>query len=144
MAITGADLKAARQAAKLGQRTIAELAGCSVPHISLIEKGERAPSPQVIKAYKVATGEEITETDSDQDPAIVEAMRRRAMIARIAAATVGGLAVEPFLAFLDRLPATATPTRVGETDIIAVEQATDWLTRLDLSSGGGIAASMAD
>lgn len=143
MAITGADLKAARTAAKVGQRAIADLAGCSVPHISLIEKGDRPAPPKVLRAYKMALGIEVTETDPELDASTLEAMRRRALMTRVAQAAVGGLAIEPFLAFLDALPASAAPAHIGETEIVAVEQATDWLTEIDLRSGGGPAASLA-
>lgn len=141
--VTGETLREARKAAELGLTSIAARAECTPGHLSRVERGERDATPKIILAYEQATGSKIAATAPARDAPILDAMRRRLLLERAAKAAVGGLAVGSLLALFDGLPAVATPQLVGEPEILNVESATDWLTGLDLSRGGGVAASMA-
>src|SRR5436305_3801263 len=54
--VTGADLRAAREAKGVGIRVIANAAGRDRGHLSRVEKGERDPTPALINIYERVLG----------------------------------------------------------------------------------------
>ncbi|MEO3810580.1 hypothetical protein ABGB17_16390 [Sphaerisporangium sp. B11E5] len=69
-------------------------------------------------------------------------MKRRGLLSVIAAASVGVAGGEPLTRLLDGL-AARPPSRVGASEVEAVEAAADLAMRMDLSKGSGAAVAMA-
>lgn len=147
MTIRGSDLRLAREEAKISVRRVALLANLSPGHLSRVEAGDRAVTPAVLQAYEAALSGGVaatpTSSESPGGAPIVEDMRRRRLLGRIAAASMGAAVTPPLTALLAGLPTPTLPNHVGASDVIALEHTSDWLTDLDLRYGGGLASEVA-
>lgn len=95
---SGAQLRAAREAAGVGLREIARLTHYSPAYLSLIESGKRPLSAEVSAAYNAALGEPTCGERAGAE-----------WLARVAASDIGGGALEGLEAAVDDL-AAAYPT----------------------------------
>lgn len=151
MSVSGADLRAARIAAGLSQRAVADASGLSQTHLSRVESGEREVTPSTLQAYRQACGIDIAASPRIENAAspagpvslTVDDVRRRNILGLVAAASVGAAATEPLTHLLEAAPAAELPTRVGVPEVAAVEQIADFATAQDLQYGGGLAADIA-
>jgi transcriptional regulator with XRE-family HTH domain len=142
---TGEDLRAARLEAGLTLTSVAATCGVSPGHLSRVERGERvngSVSPSIVRGYEVALGQQIAATSERRPSTTLADVRRRSMLGLIAAASVGS-ASEPLSHLLDGLTRPSPPSRVGDLEIGAIDEAADLYTRLDLQHGGGLAAEVA-
>ncbi|MFC6085207.1 helix-turn-helix domain-containing protein [Sphaerisporangium aureirubrum] len=146
---SGAELRAARKRAGLSLGQLGERIGVSAGHLSRVERGTREVTPALLHRYEQAVGAlpdpaGMPETpDADTaEMGTVDDMKRRGLLSVIAAASVGVAGGEPLSRLLDGLSARP-PSRVGLSEVEAVEAAADLAMRMDLSKGGGAAVAMA-
>ncbi|MEV6525871.1 helix-turn-helix transcriptional regulator [Longispora sp. NPDC051575] len=138
--VNGHDLRTAREAVGLSLATLAQTTGKSSGHLSRTERGERLVTPPIVAAYERALGTKIdpgggtvVDTQLRQEGDEVE---RRKLLAAIAAASMGGVPSEPLSRLLDGLASSTLPSRVGDTEVQAVRQATNLFTSWDMRGGG--------
>lgn len=93
--MTGAELRAMREAAGIGIRELAVAIGRDRGHLSRVERGDRDPTPAIVAAYKEALA------------GTLDDMRRRTFLAAGAAVPLAGLMA-------------AAPVRVGASEVAAV------------------------
>jgi len=146
---TGRDLRAAREATRMGLGRLAELTGRDKGHLSRVERGQRELTPALVRDYERVLDTTViatAELSAAGPPAsTVDDMLRRNLLGAIAAASIGaatGGAIGRLLDALDGLE-EAVPASVGLAEVEAVEAAADLYTRLDLARGGGLASTMA-
>lgn len=146
---SGAELRDLRTRAGLSLGRLAGVIGVSAGHLSRVERGDREVTPSLLHRYEVATGlllsgHGLPETPDAGTPEMgnVDDMKRRGLLSVIAAASVGAAGGEPLTRLLDGL-AALPPSRVGLSEVEAVEAAADLALRMDLSKGGGAAVAMA-
>ena len=114
--------------------------GISKGHLSRIERGQRPATPDIIRRYEEVLGDAVAATVPGLDTGNVDDVKRRELLASIAAAAVGAGA-PPLERILD---AQLTPPRqVGLGDVEAVEQAARLCMRVDLSGNGSAIAAIA-
>lgn len=109
----GTELRRLRESAGLSLVAVASRGKFSKGHLSNVEKGVRTPTAAVVAAYEEALGVTIANPVNE--------------LSRLCDAA-GGAPV---------------PSRVGVSDVLVVEQATEMLTEWDLERGGGQACAMA-
>lgn len=141
--VSGQDLRAARQSAKVSLDALAEQIGMSKGHLSRVERGQREVTPALLRSYQQALGVHVAATNTESFlPDIMEDMKRRSVLGIIAAASVGSASLEPLARLLDGLDGKDLAS-VGVAEAQAVEAAADLYTRMDLAHGGSMAAAMA-
>lgn len=142
MQISGDDLRAAREAAGIGLREMAEIVGRSAGHLSLVENNKRAYTPALVAAYERLLGGTKPQRKVEPESASLNDVKRRDLLGLVATASVGAATPAPVEFLLDALPKLALARRVGDAEVHAIEQAASLYMQMDLAHGGGIAAQM--
>jgi len=136
----GKALRDARQRQGFSLDDISAQTGISKGHLSRIERGQRPATPDIIRRYEQVLGCPVAATLPGLEAGTVDDVKRRQLLASIAAASVGAAAPE-----LDRIIDTppTPPARVGLGDVEAVEQAARLCMSVDLTGNGRMIAAMA-
>lgn len=126
----GYAVKLLRAASGLSFAALAKLSNVSKPHIHHIETGAKTPSRVVVQSLDRALGARglLVALDKEEDP-----LRRRALLAVIAASATGG---NKHAQLLDSV-GHAQLHRVGLSEVEAVRDSIGFCTSLDLRYGGG-------
>lgn len=126
----GDAVRTLRTAAGLSMAELARRATVSKPYVGRIEQGLNTPTGAVVSSLDAALGAGglLMALAREVDP-----MKRRSLLAAISAVAAGAGEFSRLLDGIDRAPVS----RVGPSDVDAVAQSVEWVTRLDLRFGGG-------
>lgn len=134
-AVVGAQLRAAREAAGLSLSELAARVPFSRAALGHYETGRRAPTPDVLAAYRSVCGP-LDAVTTAQALARADLDRRGFLRSAAYSASLAATALLPTPDHM-RLSAIGDGTRTGAADVAAVRGVTDALLRLDEVRGGG-------